>query len=93
MVVLARGTRITSEDLPPALRQGVEPGSGAAGFELPARGVRLTDLERDLIRQALRRSRGNLGRAAKLLGISYKTLQYRVRKHGLDREQFSPEDG
>ena len=26
--------------------------------------------------------------AARLLGISYKTLQYRLRKHELDREAF-----
>ena len=36
-------------------------------------------------RLLLRRSRGSLGPAARLLGISYKTLQYRIRKHGLDR--------
>jgi DNA-binding NtrC family response regulator len=53
--------------------------------------VRLAELERYLIQQALRRSRGNLGRAARLLGISYKTLQYRIRKHELERETYAPE--
>ena len=43
--------------------------------------------------QALERTRGNLGSAARLLGLSYKTLQYRARKHGLDREAFDPENG
>jgi DNA-binding NtrC family response regulator len=56
------------------------------GFELPAAGVRLPDVERHLIRQALRRCEGNLRPAARLLGISYKTLQYRIRKYGLERE-------
>jgi len=91
MVVLARGQRVTAEDLPPNLRKGTEAGGGAGGFELPANGVRLDEVERELILQALRRSRGSLGRAARLLGISYKTLQYRVRKYGLDREQFAPD--
>jgi DNA-binding NtrC family response regulator len=85
MVVLARGDRLTRDDLPPAVREGAEPGEGALkDFELPAEGVRLADLESHLIRQALRRTGGSLGPAARLLGISYKTLQYRIRKHGLN---------
>jgi len=56
------------------------------GFDLPPEGVRLGDLESHLIRQALRRSRGQLRPAARLLGISYKTLQYRIRKYGLDSD-------
>ncbi len=35
------------------------------------------------------RCRGSLGPAARLLGISYKTLQYRLRKYELDREAFN----
>jgi DNA-binding NtrC family response regulator len=88
-VVLCRGSRIDVEDLPPKVRQGADGDGGLEGFRLPADGVRLPDLEGYLIRQALERSRGNLGRAARLLGISYKTLQYRVRKHGLEREEFA----
>ena len=52
--------------------------------------MRLPDLERHLISQALERTRGGLGPAARLLGLTYKTLQYRVRKYGLDREAFDP---
>ena len=85
MIVLARSDRLTRDDLPPALRAGAEPGAGApSNFDLPAQGVRLGDLESHLIRQALRRTGGNLGPAARLLGISYKTLQYRIRKYGLN---------
>jgi len=88
MVLLARGPRLTPEDLPADVRgvAAAPPGAGNGGIDLPAAGVRLADLERDLIVQALRRTRGNLAPAAKLLGISYKTLQYRVRKFGLDRD-------
>ena len=50
----------------------------------------MPELERHLIGQALKRTRGGLGQAARLLGLSYKTLQYRVRKYGLDREAFDP---
>ena len=92
MVVLAQGPKLSLADLPPALRLGTEAAAGINGFNLPAQGVRLPELERHLIEEALRRTRGNLAPAARLLGISYKTLQYRVRKHGLDRAEFDPED-
>jgi DNA-binding NtrC family response regulator len=85
MVVLARGSSLALEDLPGEIAGRAEaPSDDVTGFELPGEGVRLPDLERHLIAQALRRSRGSLGPAARLLGISYKTLQYRIRKHGLD---------
>jgi DNA-binding NtrC family response regulator len=89
MLLLARGPRISIADLPRDLRDGPQAAAGAADrFALPPGGVQLPDVERSLILQALRRSRGALGPAARLLGISYKTLQYRIRKHGLDRAEF-----
>ena len=89
MVLLARGPRLTPADLPPDLRKGPEAADGmGAAFQLPPGGVRLPEMERHLIVQALRRTRGSLGPAARLLGISYKTLQYRVRKFGLERTGF-----
>jgi len=85
LLILSPGDRLTVKDLPPNLVEGVEAASGGAnGFRLPPEGVRLTDLECNLIRQALSRCRGSLREAARLLGISYKTLQYRIRKHGLE---------
>ena len=93
MVVLARGDRLDLEDLPPAVLKGVDAAPGdLEGFQLPADGVVLPELEQHLIRQALERSRGQLRPAARLLGISYKTLQYRARKYGLAREQFGDDD-
>jgi len=89
MVVLARSTDLSVEDVPPQVGGAGDVGEGSSeAFELPAEGLQLSELERDLILQALRRSRGSLGPAARLLGISYKTLQYRVRKFGLERETF-----
>ena len=88
MVLLARSAHLTPADLPPNIRRGTEPGEEVDDlFQLPAAGVRLQELERHLIVQALERTRGALGPAARLLGISYKTLQYRVRKYGLERPE------
>lgn len=50
---------------------------------LPASGVNLGQLERDLIRQALERTNGNRTRSAKLLSISRDALSYRMQKHGI----------
>jgi DNA-binding NtrC family response regulator len=85
MVLLARAPRLTPADLPPNVRRGSEPKEPDDSFHLPADGVRLPELERHLIVEALQRTRGALGPAARLLGISYKTLQYRIQKHDIRR--------
>jgi DNA-binding NtrC family response regulator len=82
--------RLSVRDLPPALVPGEGPGTGGPGeLSLPAGGINLQELEERLIRQALERTRGALRPAANLLGISYKTLQYRIKKYGLGREIVS----
>jgi DNA-binding NtrC family response regulator len=92
MVLLAKGPRLTLADLPPDLRKGPEASAGGPGaFELPPSGVRLPELERHLMVQALKRSRGSLGPAARLLGISYKTLQYRIQKFRIERKEVGLE--
>ena len=83
MVLLARAPRLTVDDLPPEVAAGPEGTGPEARIELPAEGLSLDLLERYLIEKALRRTGGVLGPAAQLLGISYKTLQYRIQKHGL----------
>ena len=57
----------------------------AAGFELPADGVDLETLERDLVKQALRRTGGNQTRAAALLGLNRDQIRYRIEKFGLEK--------
>jgi DNA-binding NtrC family response regulator len=55
------------------------------GFELPPAGVNWEELERDAVRQALDKSDWVIAKAAKMLGMSYRTLQYRIDKFGLQR--------
>jgi len=45
--------------------------------------LRLEDVEKELIKQALRRHDGNITQAAKALGISRDTLRYRLDKYNL----------
>ena len=53
------------------------------GFELPANGVDLEQLERSMVIQALRRSGGNQTKAAALLGLNRDQIRYRIEKFSL----------
>jgi DNA-binding NtrC family response regulator len=53
-------------------------------FTLPESGISLDELEKDLIIQALERTKNNRAQAAKLLQISYDTLRYQVKKFRID---------
>jgi len=52
-------------------------------LELPETGLSLEDVEKDLIRQAMEMSDHNQTKAAKLLGITYDTLRYQVKKYNI----------
>ena len=56
---------------------------------LPEAGLSLDAVERDLIRQAMERAKGNKSRAATLLGLTRATLRYRLEKMGV----AAPDDG
>ena len=57
----------------------------ASKFQLPPEGVRLEELERQLLVQALERSGGNQTHAGELLGINRDQVRYRIEKFGLPR--------
>ncbi len=80
--ILTDSEAIRSEDLPPKFH---ERAGGSGDFKLPRGGLVLEDLEQDLIRQAIAQSGGSIKEAATLLGLTYKTLQYRLKKHDIDR--------
>ncbi len=55
----------------------------ATQFRLPADGVNLEDVERQLLVQALERAGGNQTHAAQLLGLNRDQVRYRIEKFGL----------
>ncbi len=57
------------------------------GFRLPTGGLIFEDVERDLIVQAMERTNYNITKAAKLLGLTFRTLQYRLEKFGIKRPE------
>jgi DNA-binding NtrC family response regulator len=62
----------------------------ATGFRLPAEGVSLEDVEKQLLVQALERSRGNQTQAGALLGINRDQVRYRIEKFGLEKAPSQP---
>ncbi len=58
-------------------------GTGVAAAGSVASPLNMRDLERRAIEQALKRNEGNRTHAAKELGISLRTLQYRLKDYGL----------
>lgn len=82
MAVLSGGDRIRVEDLPLDLTERKKP-SAALAWELPEEGINLEKWERNLLSQALEKSGGVMAAAARLLGISSRTFQYRANKFDL----------
>ncbi|PYT04954.1 MAG: DNA-binding response regulator [Acidobacteria bacterium] len=83
-ILLCEGNEIEVEDLPVEIRQ--EGTSAAAfNFKLPPEGISFDDVERSLITQAMEQTNWNITRAAKLLGLSFRTLQYRLEKFGIKK--------
>jgi two-component system response regulator AtoC len=76
-LVVRSGAPIRAEDL--ALPSAVPPGGGAESAVSLDRDVR----EREAILEALRRAGGNREEAARLLGVSVRTLYYRLRRFGI----------
>lgn len=83
IVILASGDEIDVEDLPAEVRAGSVSTAGKPLFLLPEEGCDLEEVELDLMRQALDRSGGNPGRAAKLVGLTARTFEARMQRLGL----------
>ena len=89
IMVVETGDTILVDHLPSAIRAAVgsaqeRPDAIAdPGAKLPEEGLRLQNVERELIREALQRTEGNITRAGELVGLNRDTLRYRARKYGL----------
>jgi DNA-binding NtrC family response regulator len=92
-MLLSDGPEIEHYDLPIEVRFFDLPAQPAAsgtpgskfGIEIPEQGISFEALERDLIVQAMEKSDWVITKAARLLGLSYRTLQYRLEKFQIKR--------
>jgi len=83
-VLLCESDHIDVEDLPPETRSRVTL-LDRMDFDLPAEGFSLEEFERKLLETAMARSNGVIAKAAKMLGLTYKTMQYRLEKFQIGR--------
>lgn len=82
------GDRIEADDLPPSVREHVPQAEPDGAALLPVGGLnledRISDIERAYIQQALERTHYSQMRAASLLGLTPRSLRYRLQKYGLN---------
>ncbi len=83
-VLLAHEEHLTAKDFP-LLKSARTAAGGAAGLEirLPATGVSMEEVEKQLVVQALDLASNNQTKAARLLDLSRDQLRYRMEKFGL----------
>jgi DNA-binding NtrC family response regulator len=79
-LLLGESDRILPEDLPAPVRTRARTLRRDVPIDIPDSGIDLEAVERSLILKALERAGGNVTRAARLLGLSRRTLQYRLEK-------------
>lgn len=90
-ILLTSGDTIEPVHLPPSLQLRLK---GSERKEQGRLNAVVEAQERELITNALRETRGNQTRAAKLLGTTKRIIQYRIRKLGIDARSFrSPKGG
>jgi transcriptional regulator with PAS, ATPase and Fis domain len=82
-VVLTRNDRLTPDDLPPHMKEGVADAPAPATDDVVPLKSALEDPERRYIEMALRRFEGNRQETAKALDINRTTLFNKMRKYGL----------
>jgi len=63
---------------------------GILDLDLPDEGINVEELEKDLLRKAMQKANGVAAKAAKLLGMSYKTFWYRWEKLNLESSKKEP---
>jgi DNA-binding NtrC family response regulator len=77
-VLMCETSLICLKDIKSELR--LFQGKDIFDFELPDEGINVEDLEKDLLKKAMQKANGVATKAAKLLGMSYKTFWYRWEK-------------
>ena len=83
-VLLSTDDVIHGHLLPPSLQTAETTDTRATGGLLP----QLDNVERTLILDALKSTRGNITAAARILGVTERLMGLRVKKHGIDATRF-----
>lgn len=87
MILLAKGPELTAGDLPEFLQPGTGEGPEPV-FAIPAPGMTLAAIEKQVILQTLKQCNGNQTHAARNLGMSRRILAYRLGKYGVQVDRL-----
>jgi DNA-binding NtrC family response regulator len=91
-ILLCENDTITIDDLPPDMLSIPSAIGSGDNFRLPPEGVNFEDVEKSLITQAMERTDYNITKSAKLLGLTFRTLQYRLEKYGIKKDGDEEEE-
>lgn len=84
-VLVAEGAVIHPYHLPPTLQTAETAGGGSPG----SLKYLVESYERDLLRDSLKSSRGNMAAAARSLETTQRIMGYKVKKYGIDPRRYS----
>jgi Nif-specific regulatory protein len=85
-VLLCEDGVIRSYQLPPTLQSSTSSGTNYTGTLLE----RLDNMEKEMIVDALKESKGNMAKAAKALGLTERAMGLRVHRHDINFKLFRP---
>jgi two-component system, NtrC family, response regulator HydG len=80
-VIMARGQSITAEELPNSLK---DPEAAVGPENARESGKSLKEVEKEMILRTLEETDGNRTHCARILGISRRTLQLKLKEYGVN---------
>ncbi len=82
-IVMCSGDTITTRQMPPIGDESLilQEQTASSGSGISLAGMKFKDIEREAIIQTLKLTGGSTSKAAKMLGISLRKLQYKVREY------------
>ena len=87
-VLMAESNLIGVEDLTLNATKGDASSIDALGIKIPPSGIKLDDLERNTIIEALKMTNWVQKDAAELLGVSRRVLNYKVKIHNINHDRW-----
>jgi DNA-binding NtrC family response regulator len=85
VLLMEEGREINENHIIQLTSQVYRPAADPSEIDIPMHGVNLEEINKRYIVRALEVSKGNLSKAARLLGLSRPALAYRVEKYGVPK--------
>lgn len=89
-VLMCESDTIRLNDIKSELRLSQQ--QGLFDLDVPEEGIVFEELEKELLKKAMKKANNVAAKAARLLGMSYKTFWYRWEKFGLEDSSLKKED-